>query len=80
MDHPQMVTVAAAALCIHQLLAAFTIIFDDVPTVSEAREARAVKRYKHELTYYKRNLSVTYGVIATSNLWMHRAAVATVTM
>jgi hypothetical protein len=53
-----MVIVAAVALCIHQLLAAFTIIFDDVPTESEAR---AAKTCRHELTSYKRNLSVTYG-------------------
>ncbi len=32
-----MVIVAAAALCIHQLLATYIIIFDDVPTASEAR-------------------------------------------
>ena len=34
-----MVIVAAAALCIQQLLAAYMIIFDDVPTASEARAA-----------------------------------------
>ena len=51
-----MVIVDAAALCIHQLLAAYLIIFDDVPTASKAR----VKRHKHKLTPYKRNLLVTY--------------------
>jgi hypothetical protein len=56
MDHPHMVIVDAAALCIHQLLAAYLIIFDDVPTASKAR----VKRHKHKLTPYKRNLLVTY--------------------
>jgi len=29
--------VAAAAICIHQLLVAYFIIFDDVPAASEAR-------------------------------------------
>jgi len=57
MDHPHMVIVDAAALCIHQLLAAYLIIFDDVPTASKARVA---KRHKHKLTPYKRNLLVTY--------------------
>jgi len=50
--------VAAAAICIHQLLVSYYIIFDDVPTASEAR---AAKRRKRELTSYKRNLSVEYG-------------------
>jgi len=50
--------VAAAAICIHQLLVSYYIIFDVVPTASEAR---AAKRRKHELTSYKRNLSVEYG-------------------
>lgn len=55
MDHPLMVIVAVlvAALCIHQLLAAYIIIFEDVPTASDAR---AAKRHKHDLIPYKRNL------------------------
>jgi hypothetical protein len=64
MDHSQLVIVAAAALCNHQLLAACMTIFDDVPTSSEAR---ATKTRRHELTSYKRNLSVTYGC-STANL------------
>jgi hypothetical protein len=44
--------VAAAALCIHQLLAAYFIIFDDIPMTSVARAAE-----KHKLIPYKRNLT-----------------------
>jgi hypothetical protein len=62
MDHQYMVVVAAAAICIQQLLAAYLIIFDDVPTASEAR---AAKKRKCELTPYKRNLSVVYGTPTT---------------
>jgi hypothetical protein len=36
MDHPHTVRVAAEALCIHSLLAAYMIIYDNVPTASEA--------------------------------------------
>ena len=57
-----MVVVAAAAICIQQLLAAYLIVFDDVPTASEAR---AAKKRKRELTPYKRNLSVVYGTPTT---------------
>ncbi len=46
MDHHRKVLVVAAALCIHQLLAAFIIIFDDVPIASETR---AAKNYKSKL-------------------------------
>ncbi len=53
-----MMLVAAAAICIHQLLLSFVIIFDDVPT---AYEAQAAKWHKRELTPYKRNLSMEYG-------------------
>jgi hypothetical protein len=62
MDYHYMVVVAAAAICIQQLLAAYMIIFDDIPT---ATEARAAKKHKHELTPYKRNLSVTYDTPTT---------------
>jgi hypothetical protein len=57
MDHPHRMLVAVAAICIHQLLVAYFIIFDDVPIASEAK---AVKRHKHELNPYIRNISVTY--------------------
>jgi hypothetical protein len=55
MDEHHKMLVAVAAICIHQLLVSYFIIFDDVPTASEAR---AAKRRKHELTPYKRNISV----------------------
>jgi hypothetical protein len=42
--------VAAAAICIHQFLVAYFIIFDDVTTASEAQ---AAKRRKHELHLVK---------------------------
>jgi len=58
MDEHHRMLVAAAAICIHQLLESYFIIFDDLPTASEAR---AAKRHKCELTPYKRNLSVEYG-------------------
>jgi hypothetical protein len=61
MDHPHKVIVTATALCIHQLLAAYIIIFDDVWTASEAK---AAKRHRHELTSY----SVMYDWLMTTNL------------
>jgi hypothetical protein len=63
MDESHRMLVAAAAICIHQLLLSFVIIFDDVPT---AYEARAAKRRKRELTPYKRNLSMEYGTPTTN--------------
>ena len=42
-----MVVVAAAAICIQQLLASYLIVFDDVPTASEARAAKKRKRELH---------------------------------
>jgi hypothetical protein len=63
MDEHHKMLVAVAAICIHQLLVSYFIIFDDVPTASEAR---AAKRRKHELTPYKRNLSVEYGRLTTN--------------
>jgi hypothetical protein len=64
MDGHHRMLVAAAAICIHQLLVSYFIIFDDVPTASEAH---AVKRHKRELTPYKRNLSVEYGRLTTNH-------------
>jgi len=61
-EHHKMLLVVAA-ICIHQLLVSHFIIFDDVPTASEAR---TTKRHKRELTPYKRNLSVEYGRPATN--------------
>jgi hypothetical protein len=63
MDEHHRMLVAAAAICIHQLLVSYFIIFDDVPTASEAR---AAKRHMYELTPYKRNLSVEYGRLTTN--------------
>jgi hypothetical protein len=63
MDEHHRMLVAAAAICIHQLLVSYFIIFDDVPTASEAR---AAKRHKRELTPYKRNISVEYGRLTTN--------------
>jgi hypothetical protein len=50
--------VVAAAVVVSQLMATYNIIFDDVPTKFEQRMR---KRREHELTPYKRNLSVQYG-------------------
>jgi hypothetical protein len=63
MDEHHKMLVAAAAICIHQLLVSYFIIFDDVPTASEAR---AAKKHKRELTPCKRNLSVEYGRLTTN--------------
>jgi hypothetical protein len=63
MDEHHRMLAAAAAICIHQLLVSYFIIFDDVPTASEAH---AAKRRKRELTSYKRNLSVEYGRLTTN--------------
>jgi len=63
MDEHHRMLVAAAAMCIHQLLVSYIIIFDDVPTASEAQ---AAKRHKRELTPYKRNLSVEYDRLTTN--------------
>jgi hypothetical protein len=63
MDEHHRMLVAAAAMCIHQLLVSYIIIFDDVPTASEAH---VVKSHKNELTPYKRNLSVEYGRLTTN--------------
>jgi hypothetical protein len=61
-EHHRML-VAAAAICFHQLLLSFVLLFDDVPTASEAR---AAKRRRSELTPYKRNLSMEYGTPTTN--------------
>ncbi len=49
--------IVAAVVATQQLLAAYSIIFDDVQTKAERRRA---KRQKMELTSYKRNVSVRY--------------------
>ena len=57
MDNLQLVIVAAV-VATQQLLAAYSIIFDDVLTRVEHRR---VKKRKRELTSYKRNVSLRYG-------------------
>ena len=47
-----------AGVVIHQLIVAYTFIFDDVPTKFEEKMK---KRRQRELTPYKRNVSVRYG-------------------
>jgi hypothetical protein len=56
MDNLHLVIVAAVVLT-QQLLAAYSIIFDDVRTKVERRRA---KKRKRELTSFKRNVSVRY--------------------
>ena len=58
MDERDHVIVVAATICIHQLITAFTIVFDDVKTKSEERIR---KKELREITPYKRNLSMRYG-------------------
>ncbi len=64
MDNYHTVIVPAAVVCIHQMLAAFAMLFDNVPTKSEVRRA---KKCAWELTPYKRNLSMRYGQPTTNN-------------
>jgi hypothetical protein len=54
--------VVAAAVVVNQIMAAYNIIFDDVPTKFEQRMR---KQRQCELTPYKRNLSVWYGPPST---------------
>ena len=58
MDNGHTVLVTAAVVAVHQLLAAYAIIFDDTPTKAEQRNA---KKRKRELTPHKRNGSTRYG-------------------
>jgi hypothetical protein len=53
----------AIAVVINQLIAAYSIIFDDVPTKFEQRMK---KRRQRELTPYKRNFSVRYATPTTN--------------
>jgi hypothetical protein len=54
---PFFITLVATIVATQQLLAAYTVLFDDVPTKWEKRMA---KKRKRELTPYKRNVSVRY--------------------
>jgi hypothetical protein len=51
------IVVVACVAAVHQFIAAYSILFDDVPTVSEKR---LVKKCLRELTPYKRNVSAQY--------------------
>jgi hypothetical protein len=62
MDNLQLVIVAAE-VATQKLLAAYSIIFDDVLTRVEHRRA---KKRKRELTSYKRNVSLRYGNLTTN--------------
>jgi hypothetical protein len=55
---PHTIIFADAVVCIHQLLASYTILFDVIPTKSEVRRA---KKCSQELTPYKINLLMRYG-------------------
>jgi hypothetical protein len=63
MDNYHTEIFASAVACINQMLAAYTILFDDVPTKSEVRRA---KKHAQELTPYKRKLSMRYGQPTTN--------------
>ena len=54
---PFFIILVATIVATQQLLAAYTVLFDDVPTKWEKRMA---KKRKRELTPYKRNVSVRY--------------------
>ncbi len=54
--------IVAAAVVVSLLMAAYNIILNDVP---KKFEQQMRKRRQHELTPYKRNLSVQYGPPST---------------
>ncbi len=54
--------VVAVTVVVSQLMAAYTIFFDDVPTKFEQRMR---KRKERELTPYTKNLSVQYGPLTS---------------
>jgi hypothetical protein len=58
MDQHDQNILIAAAICMHHLITAYSIIFDDVRTKSEERTRKEQLR---KMTPIKRNLSVTYG-------------------
>jgi hypothetical protein len=57
MDQHDQNILIAAAICMHHLITAYSIIFDDVRTKSEEKTR---KEQLCKMTPYKRNLSVTY--------------------
>ncbi len=53
-DDAILIVVLACVAAVHQLIPAYSILFDDVST---AREKKLLKKHQHELTPYKRNVS-----------------------
>jgi hypothetical protein len=53
-DDVILISLLACVAAVHQMITAYTILFDDVPTI---RERRLLKKRKRELTPYKRNVS-----------------------
>ena len=51
------IVVIACVAAVHQLITAYSILFDDLPT---AREKRLAKKRQREVTPYKRNVSARY--------------------
>jgi hypothetical protein len=56
-DDVILIVVLACVAAVHQIITAYTILFDDVPTT---RERRLLKKCKRELTPYKQNVSARY--------------------
>ena len=56
-DDVILISLLACVAAVHQIITAYTILFDDVPTI---RERRLLKKRKRELTPYKRNVSARY--------------------
>jgi hypothetical protein len=53
-DDVILISLLACVAAVYQIITAYTILFDDVPTT---RERRLLKKHKRELTPYKRNVS-----------------------
>jgi hypothetical protein len=56
-DDVIIIVVLACIAAVQQLITAYSILFDDLPT---AREKRLSKKRQRELTPYKRNVSAQY--------------------
>jgi hypothetical protein len=52
-----LIVILACVAAVHQIITAYIILFDDVPTT---RERRLLKKRKGELTPYKQNVSARY--------------------
>jgi hypothetical protein len=57
------VIAATIVVCIHQPIAAYIILFDNVPTACEVRIA---KKHACELSHYKKNVLSRYGSLTTN--------------